>query len=571
MIKNLPKELEISNVYEFNFGDTDAKDDDLLPKCPIVFRPIQEFLEGGKHIVIGDRGTGKSALFRMIRDKQLQFRMSGRGAKRQIIVAIDDDLQYSKLKHQVLKAIPDTTLDDFTKYRIAWELFVVLRVVQELTNAIKSSVLEGIKNDISIALGISEPSAGIMHLLANQKKTVGVKLENTHAGLVIPNFYTSIEPALGESAKDRDSIISLDVDKFKSEINKFLKDNKSIAYVLIDKIDEFVVKDDYDTQRAVLQALLLCQRGYSGFDNIKIKLFIRGDLFSKLDFQVLGYDKVISKTVELIWTAEDIREFIAKRIMFNYFSIFKLHRLEILLSRDSRHVDKRYLTDQKKTAEANSSQNWIKLLSSSLMRLVSGQKADIRDARNINLWDKIHRCIITSIFPRELNDRLSSKKNRPQINIFSCLERSFSTGRGVTNPRVILMLLQRSLDATKDYYNKNPDHLVVPKDVNGEYPLFLRDCIASAEMELQKHIWETLANIDKKWLNLIHQVRELFRNQKNQKIMYTQLSSKLLNCCSGEEELKQFLAFCVHIGLLSCSNSLKNSKNREYELAMLLR
>lgn len=66
MISNLPSNVAIEKFQCFDFGSAEASEDELLEECPCVIKPIREFLSGKKDIVIGERGSGKSALFRLL-------------------------------------------------------------------------------------------------------------------------------------------------------------------------------------------------------------------------------------------------------------------------------------------------------------------------------------------------------------------------------------------------------------------------------------------------------------------------------------------------------------------------
>ncbi|MGJ0514437.1 MAG: hypothetical protein ACR65O_01660 [Methylomicrobium sp.] len=76
MIINLPKQFILQWLDNFDFGQPDAKEDALLSKCLCFIPAFDEFLRGNKDIVLGERGTGKSALFRLIKDKEYKFQPS---------------------------------------------------------------------------------------------------------------------------------------------------------------------------------------------------------------------------------------------------------------------------------------------------------------------------------------------------------------------------------------------------------------------------------------------------------------------------------------------------------------
>jgi hypothetical protein len=321
-ISNLPDRFPLSNLSKFYFGEPDGKDDPLLENCLLRITPVVEFLEESKSIVVGDRGTGKTALFRMLAERKLHFKSTGKLT--QHYVPIDEELAYKTLKHHITTHVRDpiNTLD--APHRIVWEIFLLSRCFDTLGGTFgEEKEFCALRDGFFKILGRApEQKFGILDIFKNTKKTVGVKLEGGHIGLVIPNFYTTVEPVTSPTSPEIDDALVIDVPRLKAELNNFLKQRKNVAYLLVDKIDEFVAGDEYETQKAILQALLHCWRDYQSYPHLKPKLFLRRDLFERLDFSAIGRDKIDPKKIELKWSSEDMMEFIASRVLHNLAEVF---------------------------------------------------------------------------------------------------------------------------------------------------------------------------------------------------------------------------------------------------------
>jgi ABC-type molybdenum transport system ATPase subunit/photorepair protein PhrA len=74
MIENLPKEITSKNLHSFNFGNIEANNDELLFESVCKTSSIIDFLTGKKNIVLGEKGTGKTALFRLLKEEKLRFK-----------------------------------------------------------------------------------------------------------------------------------------------------------------------------------------------------------------------------------------------------------------------------------------------------------------------------------------------------------------------------------------------------------------------------------------------------------------------------------------------------------------
>ena len=97
-----PETFPTRQLDSFVFGDPDAKVDDLLLHCPQEIRGVREFLAGNKNIVLGERGAGKSALFKLVAEGKYKFASDAvEKPRKQIIVANDDDLNYLAISNAI--------------------------------------------------------------------------------------------------------------------------------------------------------------------------------------------------------------------------------------------------------------------------------------------------------------------------------------------------------------------------------------------------------------------------------------------------------------------------------------
>ena len=91
MIKNLPNEITINNLQNFNFGDIEANNDDLLVDSICRTSSIIEFLRGKKNVVLGEKGTGKTAIYRLLKEEKIRFKP--KNGFENLIIPIADNFQ----------------------------------------------------------------------------------------------------------------------------------------------------------------------------------------------------------------------------------------------------------------------------------------------------------------------------------------------------------------------------------------------------------------------------------------------------------------------------------------------
>lgn len=568
---NLPEKFSVSHLSSFDFGAPDGKDDPLLEACALKITPITEFLEENKSIVVGERGTGKTALFRLLSEGKLRFSSTEKFS--QIYVAIDEELGYKTLREHVVAQVKDSTKSPDTSHRIVWELYLINRCIESLSKKFgDNGRFESLRDRFYKTIGWTQHQrVGLLDILRGTKKTVGVKLEGGHLGYVIPNFYTSVEPA--KTAASADSCQLLDVPSLKSELNTFLKDTKTVVYLLVDKLDEFVSGEEYETQKQILQALVQCWRDYQSYPNIKLKLFIRRDLYERLDFSAIGRDKIDPKKVELRWSAEDIRQFAAFRIFHNLAPCLKKRGLRLECDENSLTIDKTFLKEIKALdAVPDNELSWIRKLRRIYLRLrayLKQQKRDEYDARTINIHDAAFQALITVLFPTKVT-HMNRANKQEHIDLSEYLATHFQFASGFTTPRVILLYLQKCLENAKAYYRNNTDQQILLNN-KGEYPVFLREQMVSAYNDVRELCLLTILGLNREFeksatMLIQHMNKAKCHDQISFKEAKKAIGKSLASDIPLDETLRKFFAFYEHAGLFRCLNRALPPENRAYDL-----
>lgn len=576
MIKNLPNEFPLESLQKFSFGDPEGKDDPLLSTCPLKIRPIIEFLDENKSIVVGERGTGKTAIFRLLSEERLKFRNDDK--RTQIYIPIDEELAYRTLQEHVLNQIVDSTKKKSTSYRIVWELLFVSRCLDRLEKKYKNdSDLKGIKAKFNSVVGWQhDEKIGFLDILTKTKKTFGVKLEHGFTGVILPNVYASIEPSKDTNNDHNNNLLTLDLVELKSELNSFLKKKKTIVYILLDKLDEFVAGEEYITQRHILQALIQCWRDYYSFSTIKLKLFLRKDLYERIDFSSIGRDKIDHKKIDLKWNDEDIRQFIALRIHHNLSHVSNRKNLSFEFDEKKLTINREFLKELRSLDSLPDCEltffKKLKKLKITFLNHIKSRKKDDYDARTINIKDAVFQSLITLFFPRKVSHKPRIGKAE-QIDIFDYLNTHFQLGSGNTTPRIIIIYLEKCLEQARNYYRNNPDKRIILNDKN-EYPLFLREFLTEAYLELRKSCLDTMVGLNQDW----EKPARILMQTKSQSADFIEISytdaKKIIGKYLGEdsqidENLIKFFAFYEHAGLFGCKNKNTTSEKRKYLIPIL--
>lgn len=555
MFLNLPERMDASMLAKFDLGSSDAVKDKLLQDCYCDIPPIQTFLQDRHSILVGAKGSGKTAVFTLLKNKHLKF--EGRKKEDTLIITIDEPIEYATAAIVIEEGLKSKIRDHVVRYQFLWEVYVLYRICLALS---KRDDMRSVKDKIEglcSLFSFEQKQPSLLQFMTAIKGTVGFKINMSNPAFPAPDFYISAEPAATEDSSGKVSS-TIDIEKYKEELNSALVKEGLTVYILVDNLDDFVAKDKYATQKAILQAILNCCRNYSRFPALRVKVSLRSDLFHRMDFSQLGgYDKIVPDMIELVWTDADIRYFISRRLIFNLNKGWRLRRFKIYVDEKALYLDP---PESKRII-------WQRWLYRFYRFIKSWMIHDHSAARNITVRDEISRQIILSVFPRDVLHRTNSG-TKQKHELFSYLASHFDLGDGHTTPRIILLFLLNLVAVSRTYYQENPDESILTLTNKKEFPLFKREHFLLAYAGLQKSMLE----IFKSCMTLPDwQSRtEIFFLRKGKKMTFTFQSLCKMVGLDDEGECKEYLAYLSHLGVLRCKNSDAAHKDRAYALPLLL-
>ncbi|HVY23430.1 MAG TPA: hypothetical protein VG962_08780 [Steroidobacteraceae bacterium] len=560
MIINLPKQFPIDALEKFEFGDVEAQLDPLLFSCPVPTTAIDDFLSDKKDIVLGYRGAGKSAIVRLLNEEKLSFKHEEEWQP--IILCLDEEFSFQLISDALNRRAEDPKNQKLI-CRVIWEILLIYRALQEIKRSLghQDQTLNTYLAELESALGVPGKKPGLVEILLTSKKKIGIKIDTNLPNVI--DMYAGLEP--NPQPDEDNKPITLKLIEYKRHLNRLLHEEKRTLYVLFDRLDDFVAREDYDTQRHLLHGLLATQTDYrQKYPRIKIKAFIRSDLFIKLDLSEFGPDKILARTVSLKWSPGDIKKFIAKRIAYNLIQYLELDALIFEFDSDQCRVSRDQLAmlkETKKSMVATSKWNWKFWHGKYTLRRLFRRSSDA-EGRLRNFSEVINEAIITSILPTEVIHLLSNGNEAP-IGIFEYFDSHFQFGHGETTPRAMLGFLNHFLTSVRKYYAENPDIEYVAKNQNGEYPLFVKRAVQEAYDAHRREAWEVQLNWAHPWKPLIATAKRMSKKTRFSYRNFVSLAKV------SEEEARQFLAFCTHTGLVRCINDRERTENREYEFPIL--
>lgn len=290
--------ISFSNI---NWGEDDAKNDDLLEQYFVEFPEFDKVLTGKKRYIIGRKGTGKSAILQKIRLQSFNDPTS-----------FCTDISLRDFPLSDFRALGDKRLQDKSKYVSAWKFLLLT----ELSNMIiqDSSIEESYEYDLlktfitdNFPEGISMTET-ITKLKQNENKISMVISLLSGEHCQTSGKETTAQIHYNKAVKQLEEIIS--------------KINSSSTYVfLIDELDEGYKSKNSDLNLVILSLLRATEEFSNTIKRMGINvlpiLALRSDIFDCLEDN--DVNKIDDYVLRLNWTTNEnhpwsLKQIVEKRI-----------------------------------------------------------------------------------------------------------------------------------------------------------------------------------------------------------------------------------------------------------------
>ena len=285
-------------LRNLEFGNVDSESETDLDSKFIKTQDFNSFLNPQKALVLGAKGSGKSALFQMFaRYEDSARKLSGLQKNKVLIVT---GTGFNDIK--------ELQTDDFTKllrqedanFDYIWELYIAVKIAIKLgkegyytgENLIEFYKHAGLLEDFRILSILRQLWKVVMGTPVQ-----GIEIDVKGVKIKIGGNY------------------SIDTQDLLAEIEKTLECEQLECWILFDKIDE-LFSNDHIKRKLCIESLFRTYLNFvNRFPQIKFKIFIRNDIWSTLEF--VNKSHISDKCIELTWNQTNLLQMILRRILNN--------------------------------------------------------------------------------------------------------------------------------------------------------------------------------------------------------------------------------------------------------------
>lgn len=286
---------QINIVEKLDFGRLDAELDTSILNYFVQTGSVEE-IKKGKYLVLGRKGSGKTAIFKYLENNEhTKDNVVPLGLK-----------EYPYAAHKTLK---ENGMSDDSAHTLSWTFLIILISIKFLETENKLSRKEKkVLNDALKVIG-KYSSINLVIKWINKVKKWDLKILGSGAGMEISD---SMDDSLSTQMHDF-------IEKGKDILNNYYNSSGKPVTVLIDGID-----DSWDgkepTKNFIIGSLRAVRNLYSDLDRGRnmapAVMFLRTDIWDSINFN--DKNKYMQDAVKLKWTDDNLVSVVEARAQYSF-------------------------------------------------------------------------------------------------------------------------------------------------------------------------------------------------------------------------------------------------------------
>ena len=295
-----------------NLGNSVAEFDDALENYFVETETFRALVRDQGDIVAGDKGTGKTALFRIL---QKRYRSIEELTQVEVITGFNPD------GTPVFERIASAHVMNEGQYTTVWKAYILSLVGNWILSIYDGAMTDNMTTLDKVLRGVG------LRTFDDRPATVFSKLANLYRKLTDPE---SIDVSVTVTpdgiplvsgrinfGEDDDSPTEIPHRTALELLDKVLEESDFQIWVVLDRLDE-AFQGYPNVEVPALRALLRTFLDLQEFSHLRLKLFLRKDLFRRIiGTGFVNLTHVNARKIEIVWDDDDLLDLLARRIKDN--------------------------------------------------------------------------------------------------------------------------------------------------------------------------------------------------------------------------------------------------------------
>lgn len=297
-----------------DLGSSVAEHDELLRRYFVETETFRRLVEDKVDVVAGDKGTGKTALFRILRERYAEFPEL---ADVEVVAA------FNPVGAPVFQRLLETDELAEDQYIGVWKAYFCALAGNWLLGLMEGEYtptleeLDKLLVDVGLRSPDDTPQTIFSQLVNRLKKLFRIKsIEQTTAfdqatGMPV----LSVRLDLADDPQDSEEVVKvIRHDDALRLLNRALKECNIKVWLVMDRLDE-AFQGRPAQERPALRALLRTYLDMLEFDQVKVKLFVRRDLFARVvEGGFVNLTHINARRVDITWDEDDLYNLLLQRV-----------------------------------------------------------------------------------------------------------------------------------------------------------------------------------------------------------------------------------------------------------------
>ncbi len=299
-------------VKKFSIGNSVAEFDDDLENYFVETETFRAVIEDRGDVIAGDKGTGKTAIYKVLKRSYRAY---------DELEAVEMVDAFNVQGNPIFQRLLQGPLLTEGQYRTFWKAYIFSLLgnyLIDIYGATFNTQMRELKNTLDY-LGLSSPDTtpstifGKLYNLVNRVATptaMETEFSLTETGL--PVVTPRVE--FGPEQKAGSEIYS---DTFLSTLEDASASTSLRYWVLFDRLDEAFTGSP-EIEIPALRALMRTYLDLSGLKSVRLKLFVRKDLFRRIiQGGFVNLTHINARRIDIIWDDDDLINMITRRLRGN--------------------------------------------------------------------------------------------------------------------------------------------------------------------------------------------------------------------------------------------------------------
>lgn len=294
------------NIKDIVFGVPTAERDTDLIECFVDNDSYSRIIDKGKNVILGNRGSGKSAIFKKIAEDEIKN-------KKIVITLAPENFSYEMMNSILIKESKGSW-SKHGAYSVAWKFLIYVMVFKELAKispVLKTGKAAKVYNYVrDTYIDFDKNPIGL--LIAYLKRIEGIKIGPWEVSL---------------KTKELDKLYKLDEIALLIELLDEVSDRKKIV-IFVDELDKGwdASEDAVSFISGLFHAAMSIN---SNHKNLRILISLRSELYDNIPAIYDDAQKFRDVIETIHWNEDFLLELVTKRIIKCFPTLKKLSKKEI--------------------------------------------------------------------------------------------------------------------------------------------------------------------------------------------------------------------------------------------------